>query len=220
LIASKSSLPSQTNGDVAKLIAKENAVVADLNAFKKLGKSASVAALAAKLKADENAQSLLAAGVNADLSGPSTASQGHATLPGIGSTLTVLNQDKQYEAVKLVAVLDPAQPGNSYLTPDSGKRFVGVQLQITNQSNGTDSSDANSNTSVVGSNKQVYSADFDPIAGCTNFSNGGYTLPKGASDVGCVTFQVPTGVTIAKVEYNPNSGFSTNNAIWTLNPPG
>ena len=140
--------------------------------------------------------------------------------PGIGSALRVLNQDKQYESVKLLSVMDPAQPGDSFTTPNSGKRFVGVELQITNQSTGTDSDDANNNTSVVGSNKQVYSSDVSSIAGCTNFDNGTYTLSEGATEIGCVTFEVPNGITIAKVGYNPNSGFSTNNAIWILNPPG
>jgi hypothetical protein len=140
--------------------------------------------------------------------------------PGIGSSLRVLNQDKQYESVKLLAVMDPAQPGDSFTTPDAGKRFVGVELQITNQSNGTDSDDANNNTSIVGSNRQAYSADVNSIAGCTNFDNGTYTLTQGVTEIGCVTFQVPTGVTVVKVAYNPNSGFSTNNAFWTLHPPG
>jgi hypothetical protein len=119
-----------------------------------------------------------------------------------------------------MAVIDPAQTGNQYLTPGAGKRFVGVEIQITNESKGTDSNDANNNTSVVGSNKQVYTADFNSISECTNFSNGQYALPDHSSEVGCVNFQVPTGVTVAKVEYNPNSGFSTNLAVWTLSPPG
>ena len=139
---------------------------------------------------------------------------------GIGSTQRVLNQDKQYEAVKLLAVQDPAQPGDSFSTPDAGKRYVGVELQITNQTKGNDSDDANNNTSLVGSNRQVYSSDVASIAGCTNFDSGNYTLEQGSTEIGCVTFQVPNGVTIAKVNYNPNSGFSTNNAIWTLSPPG
>ena len=139
---------------------------------------------------------------------------------GIGSTQRVLNEDKQYEAVKLLALQDPAQPGDSFSTPEAGKRYVGVELQITNQTKGNDSDDANNNTSLVGSNRQVYTADVAPIAGCTNFDSGNYTLEQGSTEIGCVTFQVPNGVTIAKVNYNPNSGFSTNNVIWALSPPG
>lgn len=140
--------------------------------------------------------------------------------PGIGASFRVLNQDKQYESVKLVAVMDPAQGADQFTTPDPGKRFVAVELSITNQSSGTDSNDANDNTSVVGSNKQVYSSDVSSVAECTNFDDGLYTLSKGENEVGCVTFQLPTGVSVAKIQYNPNAGFSTNNAQWTLAPPG
>jgi hypothetical protein len=98
--------------------------------------------------------------------------------------------------------------------------LVAVELQITNKSSGTDTGDANNNTGVIGSNQQDYTADFSPVVECTDFSSGQYTLPKNQSVVGCVTFQVPTGVSVAKVSYNPDSGFSTNNAFWNLNPPG
>jgi len=138
---------------------------------------------------------------------------------GVGVSYTVENETEQYEAVKLVAVIDPAQPGNQYLTPETGKRFVAVEIQITGKSSGNDSNDANDNLSVVGSNKQDYSADFDSVAECTDFDNGQYSVSKGESEVGCVTFQMPTEVNVAKVKYNPNAGFSTNEAEWTLSPP-
>jgi hypothetical protein len=136
--------------------------------------------------------------------------------PTIGSTLRVLNQNKQYEAVKLVAIFDPAQPSDPDLGPNAGMKYVGVEIQITNQSKGTDSGDANNNTSVIGSNKQGYQADFDSISECTNFNSGEYALPKGQPEIGCVIFQMPTAVAVSKVEYNPNSGFSTNNAVWSV----
>jgi hypothetical protein len=138
---------------------------------------------------------------------------------GIGVTFTVQNQVKQYEAVKFVAVIDPAQSGNQFLTPPAGDRFVAVEIQITGKSAGNDSNDANNNLSVVGSNGQVYSADFYPVTECTDFSNGQYSVTKGQSETGCVTYAMPTGVGVAHVKYNPDSGFSTNEATWTLSPP-
>jgi hypothetical protein len=138
---------------------------------------------------------------------------------GIGVTQVVENEEKQYEAVKLVGVIDPAQGADEFTTPDDGKRFVAVQVQITGQSTGNDTNDANNNLSIVGSDKQVYSPDFDQVSGCTDFNDGQYTVTKGESEVGCVTYQVPIGVTVTTVKYNPNSGFSTNEASWSLNPP-
>ena len=110
--------------------------------------------------------------------------------PGIGASFTVENELKQYEAVKLVSMIDPAQSGNQFANPDAGKRFVAVEIQITGKSSGNDSNDANNNLSVVGSNGQVYSAEFFPVAECTNFNNGQYTVTKGESEVGCVRYQV------------------------------
>jgi hypothetical protein len=138
---------------------------------------------------------------------------------GIGVTFTVENETKQYEAVKFVAVFDPAQTGNQYLTAPAGDRFVAVEIQITGKSSGNDSNDANNNLSVVGSNGQVYSAAFDPVTECTDFSSGQYAVTKGQSETGCVTYAMPMGVGVAHVKYNPNSGFSTNEATWTLKPP-
>jgi hypothetical protein len=152
------------------------------------------------------------------LAGASTKGKTHKpkAQPWIGSTITVENENKQYEAVKLLAVTDPAQAATPTITtPKSGDRFVGITISITNKSKGTDTDDANNNLAVVGSNKQVYQPTFSTLTGCTDFNSGQYTLPKGATEDGCLAFTVPTGVSVAKVSWNPNSGFSTNNAYWT-----
>ena len=122
--------------------------------------------------------------------------------------------------MKLTGVIDPAQPGNQYLTPDAGKRFVAVEVTITGNPLGNDANDANDNLSVVGTDKQVYSPSFYSVSECTDFDNGEYTVTKGQSEAGCVTFQIPTGVYIHQVKYNPNAGFSTNEAVWTFSIPG
>lgn len=65
----KGVLPTPTHGHVKTLLKREAAVVTDLKAFQKLGKNASVAAVAARLKTDEDAQARAIAAVNSDLSG-------------------------------------------------------------------------------------------------------------------------------------------------------
>lgn len=150
---------------------------------------------------------------------PAGASPAHKkkAKPGIGQTIVVENEAKQDEAVKLIAVTTPATAQTpTFTTPPAGDRFVGVTLQIKNKSKGTDSNSADDNTSIVGSNKQVYTATIATLSGCTDFDDGTYTLAKGASEIGCVAFAIPNGVKVAKVEYNPDAGFSTNNATWYL----
>lgn len=104
-------------------------------------------------------------------------------------------------AVQLQQVIDPAQSSNQYLTPDAGNRFVGVKVQITNPGPANVQDDANNDITAIGSNGQIYTADFDTIAGCTNFNDGDYGLTSKASAVGCVTFQIPTGVAVTKVDF-------------------
>lgn len=140
--------------------------------------------------------------------------------PGIGYSFTLENEDKQYEAVKLDGVVDPAQGADQFTSPGAGKRFVAVEITITGKSPGNDANDANDNLSLVGTNRQVYSPGFDSVSECTDFDNGQYTVTKGQSEKGCVTFQIPTGVYVAQVKYNPNAGFSTNEAVWTFSIPG
>jgi hypothetical protein len=56
---------------------------------------------------------------------------------------------------------------------------------------------------VVGLNGQSYTADFASIAGYTNFSNGEIRVAQGESSTGAVTFQIPEGVKVAKVQWTP-----------------
>jgi len=70
--------------------------------------------------------------------------------------------------------------------------------------------------SVVGSDNQSYTPDFSSIAECTNYNSGSYSLVAAESVTGCTTFQIPTGVTIARVKYEPTS-FGGTSGEW-LNP--
>lgn len=118
--------------------------------------------------------------------------------------------------ITLTQVIDPAQGADQFTTPDSGKRFVAVDLSIKNNGHSTYSDDANNDTSLIGSDNQSYTPDFDSVSECTNFDNGQITLAAGESVTGCVVFQLPTGVTAAKVQYTPDSGFSGSTGEWQV----
>lgn len=114
--------------------------------------------------------------------------------------------------VTLMQVMDPAH-GTMYESPTTGDRFVGGKFRIVGVS-GTFSDDANIDASLIGSDNQTYSADFDSIAGCTDFNSGTYTVTSGQTSVGCVTFQLPVGVTIAQIQWG---GFlSGAPGVWTV----
>jgi hypothetical protein len=119
-------------------------------------------------------------------------------------------------AVTLTAVTDPAS-GTAYESPNPGERFVGATFKLEGLK-GTYSDDANSDAVIIGSNNQTYSASFQSLAGCTNFNYGTFTVSPGQTSVGCVAFQVPTGVTVASVEWNPNAFSTSNPATWVVHP--
>jgi hypothetical protein len=80
----------------------------------------------------------------------------------------------------------------------------------------TFSDDANNDATLVGSNGQTYIADFNSIAGYTNFSSGVYNVSADENSVGAVTFQVPLTVKVAKIEWSASGGFGGAPAEWLV----
>ncbi len=74
---------------------------------------------------------------------------------------------------------------------------------------GSSSDDANNDATLIGSNGQTYTADFNAIAGYTNFNNGDYTVSAGENSVGAVTFQVPVAVTVTKIERSATGDYAS-----------
>ncbi len=133
----------------------------------------------------------------------------------VGTTYTVNDQSGDKISVTLTQVIDPAQGADQFTTPANGNRFVGAVVRITGIS-GNFSDDANNDATLIGSNGQTYSADFNSIAGYTNFNSGEYNVSAGEKSVGAVTFQVPLAVKVAKIEWSANGGLGGAPAEWLV----
>ncbi len=131
----------------------------------------------------------------------------------IGAGYTVTDDSGNKISVTLTRVIDPAQGAGEFTSPDAGKRFVGAVSAIRGIS-GSVSDDADNDASLIGSNGQTYSADFNSIAGVTDFNNGEFSVSAGERSVGAVTFQVPLGVKVAIIEWSANSGLGGPSAEW------
>ncbi|MDA8391321.1 MAG: hypothetical protein M0Z87_00685 [Actinomycetota bacterium] len=112
-------------------------------------------------------------------------------------------------------VIDPAQGADQYTTPNPGDRFVATLFSITAGAQAV-SGDANLNASAIGSNGQSYTADFNSVSECTNFNGGDYQIVAHQTETGCVVFQVPTGTSVAKVQWAPSGGFSNSFGQWLV----
>ncbi len=65
---------------------------------------------------------------------------------------------------------------------------------------------ANNNATVTGADEQAYTPSFALVAEGTNFANGAIRLQPGDSLIGWVTFELPDGVRVTKVQWAPASG--------------
>jgi hypothetical protein len=117
--------------------------------------------------------------------------------------------------VALVKVIDPAQGADQFTAPASGKRFVGLEFTIKGLSGTLQDEDANNDAFAVSAGGQKYSADFDSLAGYTNFNEGAIHVSKGQTVTGTVTFQIPTTVKVTKAEWTSASGFGST-VQWNL----
>ncbi len=134
----------------------------------------------------------------------------------LGATLDVNDSNGNTLAVTMTQIIDPASGIDQYTTPNPGYRFVAVEMTLANQSTSTISDDANSDTTVIGTNSQTYTADFDSVSECTNFNYGQFTiLPGSPSQSGCVVFQLPNGVNVQAVQFSFFSGL-LDTAQWNV----
>lgn len=167
--------------------------------------------------ATSNASSTGATGAASSTTSPPTSTT-TTTKPvaHVGATLKLTGETSTTVSVTLVKVMDPATPATSFTTPGTGKRLVAAEFTVKDVGSKAVTGDANNDATLVGSNGQTYSPTFATIGGCTNFSSGQFQLAQNESATGCVSFGVPTGVTIAKVKWSPSSGFATDFGEWVV----
>jgi hypothetical protein len=197
--------PSTADARVSALAARERAVLAQLTAYPKRGSAAARRSWSARLATLEAAQTKAEA-LLAGLAAPAPAKTPSVVVAHLGAALPFRDDKGDAYSVALVRVIDPAKGADQYTTANPGERFVAAVFTIANAGSASTTDDANTNATVLGSNAVSYSADFDPVAECTNFNGGTYQLGRGQSLTGCVVFQLPAGVKVARVQWSPNGG--------------
>jgi hypothetical protein len=140
----------------------------------------------------------------------SSASAGRQEPPGrIGSSFELEDGSGNLYQVTLTKGIDPAKGENQFTVPDAGKRFVGLVFRVKALTGSPQDEDANNNAVILGSNGQKYAADFEGIAGYTNFDHGAIHVSKGETVTGSVTFQLPKAEKVSTVQWTALSGFGS-----------
>lgn len=148
---------------------------------------------------------------------PATTTTTTIPVNALGATEIVHDSSKNALMVTPSPIIDPATGADPYNQPNAGYRFVAVDMTLANQSSGTISDDANLDVQLIGTDNQAYSADFNSVSECTNFSYGEFTLLPGGTESGCVVFQLPSGVNAKTVQFSLGYGY-LDVAQWTVAP--
>lgn len=119
-------------------------------------------------------------------------------------------------SITLVRVIDPAQGADQYTTPSTGDRFVTTEFKIVNTGK-TFAPEPTSDATVFDTASHSFSSTYQDVQGCPAFATNLTLAPSDTAD-GCVTFEIPTGSLLQKIQYSEQGGGGT--AAWTLTPGG
>jgi hypothetical protein len=135
----------------------------------------------------------------------------------LGSDFDVQDASGDTYGVALTKIIDPAQAADR-VAPNKGKRFVGAVFTIKVISGqGPQQQDAEDDAFLVGSDGRTYVPDIIPITGYTEFNVGEIHAAQGNSSTGVVTFQLPTGVKVSRVQWSTYSSFGVRSTVqWTV----
>jgi hypothetical protein len=120
---------------------------------------------------------------------------------GVGSAIDLKGDNGDAIQVTLVKIVDPAKSANEYITPDTGKRYVAVQLRIVNKGSTVYDDDPQAEAKAKDALGESFDVDFaDTTAGVS--MDSGLKLAPGDTALGFVTFQVPAGQKVTQVQYS------------------
>jgi hypothetical protein len=209
--------PANTQADMASYVVDVHHLFADtINA---LGSTSSNAAQNyVALQAITNKDILIESSVYSDLG------LAAPIVPPIASTLSpasVAAPETIHDffgdglSVTVTQIVDPATAASGSGLPDTGDRFVAVELNLANQST-TNSVEGNANfsTTATGSDGQSYAADYGTVSECANFTYGDFELSPSGSATGCVVFNLPALVTIQSIQFSLAPGY-LDTADWS-----
>jgi hypothetical protein len=210
--------PNAAKSDLTAFIANVKTLgtdtINDLNAT-----ASNVAEAVDALQTDTNKEVLNEAKVRTDLSLPQLIIAPIAKTPSpvaLGASQTLHDFYGDAFSVTVTQVVDPATAASGSGLPDSGYRFVAVELGMVNTSDQEIGDDANFAMTVSGSDGQSYSADFGSVSQCPNFTDGTgfFDLPSGDSATGCVIFELPTSVSVQTISFSLAPGY-LDTAEWS-----
>ncbi len=149
-------------------------------------------------------------------SGKDKAGKAKPAAARIGDTITVHGmKDGSQLAVTLVKWVDPAKGSDEFTSPDAGKRFVAVQLRITNTGKGVYDDSPSNGVTLADTQGQQFDADFNEVSAGPSMA-AEVKLQPGAKTLAYVVFQVPKASKAASLQFAMDSGFADEAGEWKI----
>jgi hypothetical protein len=117
--------------------------------------------------------------------------------------------------VTLVKFADPATVTDQFMQADAGKRYVAVQIRITNTASTVYSDSPTNGAEIIDAKGQQYDLTFVDTSLGQNFA-GSVKLQPGATALGVMEFEMPTGEKPVTFQFTLNSGFADQTGQWQL----
>lgn len=133
----------------------------------------------------------------------------------IGDTLTLhgMKNGSQID-VTMVKWVDPAKGGDEYTTPESGKRFVAVQVRIVNTGKAVYDDTPSNGMQAVDNQSQRFESDINEVSAGPSMNT--LKLQSGDKALGYVVFQVPKASKITQIQFTMDSGFADETGRWDV----
>lgn len=130
----------------------------------------------------------------------------------VGDAIRLGGADDLQMRVTLQRVVDPVQLGE-FESVSPGKRVVGIELRLTNESTNTTYDDSPSNGAAIVFGPDAQADGFGTFENCSSQSP---KIAPGDSRRICIPFEVGANSSLKKFQLALDSGFSDENGEWRL----
>ncbi|GGV25686.1 hypothetical protein GCM10010495_46820 [Kitasatospora herbaricolor] len=152
-------------------------------------------------------------------SGSASPSGGTAARATVGDTLELPGRASGSRmAVTVTQVVDPAAPDSELSTPRAGNRLVSVRFSLHNVGTAVYADTPSNGAQVIDGQGQGFNADISVTTQAGPAFPTGVDIAPGDTALGFVSFQLPAGSTLAKVQFTLDSGFADATGQWRVDP--
>jgi hypothetical protein len=117
--------------------------------------------------------------------------------------------------VTMTSLIQQGQLGAYESLSNNGDHIAVGKFTISGMT-GVSHDDANNLAVVIGSDGQEYQPSFDSVTEGTNFNGGDFTVTPGETVKGIVAFELPSGVKVGDVQWQPAGLGNQAPATWQV----